>query len=188
MAAWRSLAAARSLALADAGLVRFYDPEHGGFWQTAAGASNLILRMKGDYDGAEPSGSSVICLALLKLGRATGRNDLIEAAEKTLRLFSPRLAQLPQALPFMLQALDFSLEEPKRAVVAGEIANPGTQILIGPIHSVYQPNKVVLGNAGAVEPFAKTLPAGDDAAVYICSGTACQAPTKDPHRIKELLS
>ncbi len=176
-----------ALALAEAMLSRFYDAEKGGFWQTAAGASDLILRIKEDYDGAEPSGNSVVCLALLKLGHTTGRTDFIQAAEKTLQLFSSRLVKLPQAVPFMLRALDFSLDEPRRAVVAGEPSNSDTQTLIRAVHSVYQPNKVVLGNAGAVEPFARTLPARNEAAVYICTGTACQAPTSDPKRIKELL-
>ena len=45
-----------AIALADSMLERFYDPEHGGFWQSAAGAKDLILRIKDDYDGAEPSG------------------------------------------------------------------------------------------------------------------------------------
>ena len=48
------------------------------------------------------------------------------------------------------------------------------------MHSVYQPNKVVLGNTGAVEPFARTLPAKDGPVVYLCTGKACQPPTSDP--------
>src|SRR5207248_1876001 len=56
-----------AVALADSMIAKFYDPEHGGFWQSA-GAADLILRVKEDYDGAEPSGNSVAVLALLKLG------------------------------------------------------------------------------------------------------------------------
>jgi uncharacterized protein YyaL (SSP411 family) len=176
-----------ALALAEATLARFYDAELGGFWQTAAGASDLILKLKEDYDGAEPSGNSVVCLAFLKLGRITGRDDLIEAAQKTLRLFASRLERLPQAVPYMLQALDFALDEPTRSVVAGEPARPDTQTLIRAIHSVYRPNSLVLGNAGPIEAFAKTLPARNGTVVYVCTGTACQAPTSDPNKVKELL-
>jgi uncharacterized protein YyaL (SSP411 family) len=176
-----------ALSLADAMLQKFYDTERGGFWQTAPGASDLILRVKEDYDGAEPSGNSVACLALLKLGKISGRAEFTGAAEKTLRLFASRLEQMPQAVPFMLQALDFSVEEPKRAVVAGELGKSDTALLIGAIHSVYEPNKVVLGNIGHVEPFAQTLPAKDGAVVYLCTGTSCQAPTSDPNKLKSLL-
>ena len=176
-----------ALALADAMLAHFYDQDNGGFWQSTAGAKDLILRIKEDYDGAEPSGNSVAIMSLLRLAHITERKDLASAAEKSLRLFAQRLQQLPQAVPYMLQALDFNLEEPKRAVVAGDPADSATRQLLHAIHSVYQPNKVVLGNTGLVEPFAKTLPAKSGPLVYLCTGTACQSPSNDPNRIKELV-
>jgi uncharacterized protein YyaL (SSP411 family) len=177
-----------ALDLAEAVLARFYDAEQGGFWQTVSGGSDLILRIKEDYDGAEPSGNSVACMALLKLGRIAGRQDLIEAAQKTLRLYSHRLAQFPQAVPFMLQALDFALDEPIQAVVAGEPSRADAQTLLRAVHSVYRPNKIVLGNTGPVEPFARTLPASKGAVAYLCTGTSCQSPTPDPRKIKDMLS
>jgi uncharacterized protein len=176
-----------AITLAEAMLARFYDAENGGFWQSPPGTRDLILRVKEDYDGAEPSGNSVACLALLKLGKIIDRRDFTHAAEKMLRLFANRLQQAPQAVPFMLQALDFSLDEPLRAVVAGDLTDPHTKALVRAAHRVYQPNKVVLGNRGAVEPFARTLPAKDGALVYVCTGTACQAPTSDVAAVAELL-
>jgi uncharacterized protein len=176
-----------AIALAEAMLGRFYDKENGGFWQSPPGTKDLILRVKEDYDGAEPSGNSVAVLSLLKLGKITSRVEFTQAAEKSLRLFANRMQQAPQAVPFMLQALDFSLQEPRRAVLAGDPAAPETRALLKAVHLVYQPNKVVLGNTGAVEPFAKTLPAKHGAAVYLCTGTACQAPMSDPARVRELL-
>jgi len=97
------------------------------------------------------------------------------------------LQQAPQAVPYMLMALDFSLQEPRRVVVAGEAASTEARELLRAIHSVYQPNKVVLGNQGAVEEFARTLPAKNGAVVYLCTGNACQAPTSDPVEVKKLL-
>lgn len=175
-----------AVALAESMLAKFYDAEHGGFWQSA-GAADLILRVKEDYDGAEPSGNSVAILALLKLGVITERAEWKKAAETSLRFFGERLHRLPQAVPYLLQAVDFSLEEPKRAVIVGDPAKPEALALLRAAHSVYQPNKIVMGNGGAVEPFAKTLPAKDGAAVYLCTGTACLAPTKDPEKLKEMM-
>jgi uncharacterized protein YyaL (SSP411 family) len=176
-----------AIALAEAMLARFYDAENGGFWQSAPGAKDLILRVKEDYDGAQPSGNSVAILTLLTLGRITDRKEFTQAAEKSLRLFASRLQQVPQAVPCMLQALDFSLEEPRRAVVAGDPGSSEARALLRAVHSVYQPNKVVLGHTGPVEPFARTLPARGGAVVYLCTGAACQPPTGDPAKIKELL-
>ena len=175
-----------ALSLADAAVKRFHDPKHGGFWQTTDDASHLILRVKEDYDGAEPSGNSVLTLALLKLGRISGNSNLIAAAESTLRLFSARLEQLPQAMPFMLQGLDFGLDEPTRVVIAAQRAEDAPELLRA-VHSVYRPNKLVLGNIGPVEPFARTLTPKDGAAAYICAGTSCQAPTSDPFKVRQLL-
>ena len=173
--------------LAESMLTKFYDATNGGFWQSAADAKDLILRVKEDYDGAEPSGNSVATLALLKLGAITGRQEFSEAAKKTLRLFANRLQQAPQAVPCLLQALDFSVQEPKRVVVAGDPHAARAQELLHATHSVYQPNKVVLGNVGTVEEFARSLPAKDGPVVYLCTGNACQAPTSDVATVKKLL-
>jgi len=176
-----------AIELAGAMIARFYDAENGGFWQSAKDAKDLILRVKDDYDGAEPSGNSVATLALLKLGAITGRKDFTEAAEKTLRLFAHRLQNFPQAMPFMLHALDFSLQEPKRVVIAGGNNSPIFQDLLHAAHSVYQPDKIVLGNTGAVEEFARTLPAKTGPMVYLCTGQSCQPPTNDVAKVREML-
>ncbi len=177
-----------AIALSEAMLAKFYDKDEGGFWQSPPDAKDLILRVKEDYDGAEPSGNSVAILALLKLGAITDRKDFRDAAEKSLRFFSMRLQQMPQAVPYMLAALDFSLEEPRRAVVAGDPRSAKARELLRAIHSVYQPNKVVLGNTGAVEEFARKLPAKDGAVVYLCTGTSCKPPTNEPEKVRELIS
>ena len=176
-----------AIALARAMLKKFFDAENGGFWQSAAGPQELIFRLKEDHDGAEPSGNSVATFALLKLGHITSNKEFMGAAEKTLRFFAARLAETPQALPHMLQAMDFAWQEPKRAVLAGEPGQPGTRRLLEALHSVYEPNKVVLGTEGLVEEFARTLPRGTEATVYLCTGTACQGPTTDPETIRSFL-
>ena len=176
-----------ALALGETMIAKFYDAENGGFWQSAADSPDLILRVKDDYDGAEPSGNSVATFALLKLAAITDRADFQKPAEATLRLFGSRMEKTPQALPYMLQALDFLLAEPSRVVLAGDPHSATARELIHAAHSVYQPNKVVLGNAGAVEEFARTLPAKNGPVVYLCTGKACQPPTADPREIPRLL-
>ena len=176
-----------AIALAKAMLAKFYDAENGGFWQSAADSTDLILRVKDDYDGAEPSGNSVATLALLKLAAITGRADFRQAADATLHLFATRMEKFPQAVPYMLLALDFALGEPRRVVIAGDVASPEVQRLLRAAHSVYQPNKIVMGNTGAVEEFVRTLPANDGAVVYLCTGNICQPPTRDSETVKEML-
>ena len=176
-----------AIALAENMLAKFYDKANGGFWQSPVGAQDLILRVKEVYDGAEPSGNSVAVLALLKLGRIAGRAAFIQAAEQTLRLFASHLQQAPQAIPYLLQALDFWLEVPRRAVLAGDPGSAEARALLRAIHGVYQPDKVVLGKTGAVEPFAKTLPSKGGPVVYVCTGTACQPPTAEAAQVAAFL-
>ncbi len=176
-----------AIELAEAMLAIFFDSENGGFWQSVNDAKDLILRVKDDYDGAAPSGNSVATLSLLKLGAITGRKDFTEAAEKTLRLFARRLKNFPQAMPFMLQALGFSLQEPKRVVIAGNSGLKKFHELLRAAHSVYQPDKIVLGNTGAVEEFARTLPAKAGPVVYLCAGQSCQPPTSDAAKLRDML-
>jgi uncharacterized protein YyaL (SSP411 family) len=177
-----------AIALAESMIAKFYDPAHGGFWQSPAGMDDLILRVKDDYDGAEPSGNSVATLALLKLAAITGRDDFRQPAEATLQLFAHRLQNQPAALACLLQALDFWLDEPHRIVVCGHPEAADFQTLVRAAHAVYQPRKIVLGNTGAVEPFAQTLASQARARAFICTGTACQPPTDNAGRIRELLA
>ncbi|HEY1663362.1 MAG TPA: thioredoxin domain-containing protein [Verrucomicrobiae bacterium] len=176
-----------AVALAESMMGKFFDRDNGGFWQSTADSRDLILRVKDDHDGAEPGGNSVAVLALLKLGAITGQKRFTEAADKTLGAFAGRLRDFPQALPYMLQALDFQLQEPRRVVVVGKEKSQKFQELLHAAHAVYQPDKIVLGNTGAVEEFARTLPAKGEAVVYICTGTSCRPPTDDPEKIRELL-
>ena len=173
-----------ALALAEAMIANFYDPEAGGFWQSPASASDLIARLKDDYDGAEPSGNSVAVMTLLRLSAITDRADLRAPAEATLRLFADRMQRAPQAVPGMLAALDFWLSPQRRVVIAGEPTSAPARALLHAAHSVYQPNRVVLGVVGPVEPFARTLPVQTAPLAYVCIGTSCQPPTASVAALK----
>ncbi len=173
--------------LAEAMISKFYDAANGGFFQAPAQSTDLILRAKDDYDGAEPSGNSVATLALLKLAAITGRADLKSPAEATLRAFAQRMAETPQAVPYLLHALDFTLQSPHRVVITGDPRLAEVQALLRAVHSVYQPNKVVLGTAGPVEPLTHTLLTTNTPQVYLCTSTACQPPTGDAAQIRAAL-
>jgi hypothetical protein len=129
----------------------------------------------------------VATLALLKLAAITGRDDFRRPAEATLQGLAARLARTPQAVACLLHALDFSLAEPRRLVVAGDPQTPAARALIHAAHSVYQPNLVVLGNLGAVDALARTLSAPAGPLAYLCAGGACQPPEDDPVKLAELV-
>ena len=174
--------------LSEALMEHFYDPAGGGFWQSGADTSHLLMRVKEDYDGAEPSGNAVASMALLRLASLCARPDWREAAEKTLRLFAQKLHQTPQVVPFLLCALDFALQEPKRVVLVGDWLCGSTRALLSHAHAVFEPHRVILGNHGPVDPFARTLPGDEERSLaYLCTGNACQPPTREGSVVREFL-
>src|SRR5262249_54265936 len=82
----------------------FEDTKHGGFYSTSGDDPSLVMRLKDDYDGAEPSGNSYAIQVLLKLAHLTGREDFHRAANRALEAFSSKLADQGPAVPQMLAA------------------------------------------------------------------------------------
>ena len=160
----------------------FFD-EKGGFHQSM-GTDDLIMRVKDFFDGAEPSGNSVATHALLRLAKITGDDAFAAPAKKTLQHFGAKISEIPRALPYMLNAVDLLVNEPKRVVLVGEVELGATQAMLGTVHSTYLPAKVVLGVEGAVEEFArrelKTAAEEGKVIVFVCQGTFCDLPTSDP--------
>ena len=174
--------------LADSMIERFYDADKGGFWQCVTDGTQIV-RVKDDYDGAEPSGNSVAILALFKLATITDREEYRSAAEKTLQLFADRIQSIPQAVPHMLLALEHQFAAARHVVITGDPQENATKELIRSVHEIYNPAKVVLGVAGPVEQLANEFPRpkrGPEA--YVCTATECKPPTRDPRKLAELLA
>lgn len=176
-----------ALDLAEGMIAKFFDSKAGGFFSSAS-EGDLIFRAKDDYDGAEPAGNSLAVFCLVKLSTITDRADLRAKAEKSLKLYASRLEGMPQAVPCMLLASSFYSSEPFRVVIAGDPQSPEAKALIKAAHSTYQPEKVVLGTAGRVEEFARSLsPKDSKPTAYVCTGKACQPPTHNPADLPNLL-
>jgi uncharacterized protein YyaL (SSP411 family) len=174
----------------------FLDAEHGGYFSTAAGASDLLMRLKEDYDGAEPSPNSVSAMNLLRLAQITGDATLHERALKTIAACSEQLGRFPAALPQMLCALDASLAKPRQIIIAGPRDATATRALLREVHARYLPNKLLLLADNAIGQqwlgerleFLKTVaPIKGEPAAYVCENFVCQLPTGDPAKLREML-
>ena len=174
----------QAVTLAEMMLRQFYDAADGGFFMNDGTDSSVILRVKDEYDGAEPSGNSIAVRLLLRLALLMDRSDFREAAERALTLFAPRMQSLPVAVPEMLCALDFTLGQPKQIVIAGEPTAPDTQALLRVVRSRYLPNKVVL--LARDQSMPRPMIAGK-ATAYVCVDRTCRLPTTEPAELTKLI-
>jgi len=178
------------LAVRLAGQMRelFEDPSDGAFFSTAEGDPSLVLRMKDDYDGAEPSGNSAALLALLRLAHFTDRADYREAAKRTLRALGSKIAQQPIGVPQMLVGLDYYLASPQEVVIAGASESAGTRELLRHVRARFLPHTITLLAGAPFFPGAASMHAIDGKpAAYVCSNYACQLPTTELAKLDELL-
>jgi uncharacterized protein YyaL (SSP411 family) len=174
----------------------FEDNEMGGFFSSRANDPELVIRIKDDYDGAEPSGNSAALMNLLRLAEITNRADFRESVERALTVFSPRLASTPVALPKMLAACEFYLGQRRQIVIAGERDDAGTQALLRELHSHFLPNRIALlvdseetrrALSGWIPSVAAMAKANGLASAYVCRDYACQLPVSEPVEFRQLL-
>jgi uncharacterized protein len=174
----------------------FEDQERGAFFSSAEGDTSLVLRVKEDYDGAEPSGNSVAALNLLRLAQMTGRAEFRESAERLLAAFGSRLSTVPSAIPQMLLACEFLLSEPRQIVIVGDPGAADTRALVREVHSRFLANRILLlvdspeardALAAGVPALAAMAKLGNHAAAYVCRNYTCQLPVSEPDRLAALL-
>jgi hypothetical protein len=84
---------------------RFWDADHGGYFDTLAGRSDLFVRTRSIYDGASPSGTSVMINNLLTLAAITGDEQYQSDAAATLRSISGTLAGSPASCAVSMKGL-----------------------------------------------------------------------------------
>ena len=82
----------------------FADQERGGFYLCGEGNEKLIATPKETYDGAIPSGNSVMAYNLVKLWQITGKECWRKQAAKQLDFLSAYAAQYPSGQSFSLLA------------------------------------------------------------------------------------
>jgi hypothetical protein len=174
----------------------FWDPKAGGYFTTSGRDPSILLKMRDDYDGAEPAPNSVAAMNLLRLSQMTDRQPWKEKAEGSFAVFAQRLETAPQTLPQMVAALDFHLSKPKQIIIAGSPKAADTRALLRLVHERFIPQKILLLADGAQGqkqlsewlPFLKSVrPTEGRATAYICENYVCKLPTPDPQVVARLL-
>ena len=174
--------------LADVLLEQFYDPGLGGFFFTSHDHEKLIHRPKPGYDGATPSGNGAAALALQRLGHITGETRYLDAAERTLQLFYPGLAQQPNGCTSLLMALDELMAPPRVVVLRGPatMLREWSQVL----GQTYLPSTLILAvsaeTVGLPPLLAKPILSGTVNA-WVCQGVTCLPSVNKLEMLLEVL-
>ena len=186
-----------ALELTHQALELFWDQENGGFFFYGEDAEQLIIRPKEIYDGALPSGNSVMLLNLLRLARLTGDGALSDKAERQVRTFAGEVADNPQACSFFMSGLDFYLGPTREVVIAGKSGDALVESMLKAVRHRFMPETVIAFNpddgAGTdlekLAPFLKEQRAiNGKATAYVCQNYACQAPITDYQQFIDTLN
>jgi uncharacterized protein YyaL (SSP411 family) len=102
-----------STTLADQLIERFSDPEHGGFFSTAADGEQLIARRKELEDSPIPAGGSSAAMGLLRLAQLTGEERYERHSASAIALLQTIAPRHPTAFGHMLQAMHWRLAQPR---------------------------------------------------------------------------
>ena len=174
----------------------FWD-EEGGWFATTGEDPSVLLRVKEEYDGAEPAASSVAVENLLTLMHLRDDPDAASRVERTLARFGTRLGQAARAVPLMMAALVRYHAPATQVVILGEPGAAETRALERVLAARYLPFAVRLrvapgaGQARVAErlPFVGALRAVDGRpTAYVCTNFTCQEPVTAPERLDEQLA
>jgi uncharacterized protein YyaL (SSP411 family) len=172
----------------------FWDSADGGWFSTTGEDPSVLVRMKEEYDGAEPSASGVGVFNLLSLAHLTGDTSYEARAREVFSAFNARLTSLGRALPFMASALSMAYAAPEQIVVVGDRDRPEREALWRAAATPYRPFTffIPVSPGEPQHELAKHLPwigamatsAGTPAA-YVCRNFTCEAPITDPDTLRQ---
>lgn len=191
------LAAARDLA--EIALAEFWDAEHGGFYLTPARADGLFTRPRESYDGALPSGNSVMADGLVRLGLLTGEARYAERAEQTFAALAADVSRAPSGHTRFLLAYDLATEPAFEVVLAGRSGDEAFDAMVQVARSSYGGHYVlhVLDETQAesrealsvLAPFVSQLRSIDgQATAYVCQRFACAQPLRHAEALRKRLA
>ena len=171
----------------------FWDSIEGGWFSTTGVDPTVIIRMKEEYDGAEPSASAVGAWNLLTLTHLTGESTHAARAAEVFAAFSLRLNSQGRGLPMMAAALSMSRASPEQIVIVGPAESPETAALWQAAQRRHRPFATMLllepgeqqASVARLVPWVGAMTVRDgQPAAYVCRNFTCDAPTTRPEDLR----
>ena len=152
-------------------LASFRDGENGGFYLYGSDSETLLLRPKETYDGAIPSGNSMMAWNLVRLAQLTSDRGYEREAERQLNFLAADAEQYPAGYAmFLLALLDWESPPPKVTVV---LAGQEKKFTV-------PPDAVARLLSGPTKEF----PLKDGKTTfYVCRNQSCLPPVNDLNEV-----
>ena len=163
----------------------FRDGESGGWFSTTGEDPSVLVRMKEDYDGAEPSATSVSVANLILLAHLTGDASYGARIEQTLGGAHVRVVGAGRSVPMMLVALSAWHAGVQQVVLVGSRGDASLWEMAGVVARQYLPFAVtIIAEPGAQqERLARTIPLigamtmkDGEPTAYVCRDFTCREP------------
>ncbi len=149
----------------------FYDEGRGGFFLYGKDSEQLILRPKETYDGAIPSGNSMMAYNLVQLYLITGKKEFEDLAKRQLGYIESEAKQYPVAHAIFLSALLDDMEMPDKITIVvkdrQELAELSCKIPLNTVVCIIE------------EPSKEYPLKNNHTTFYMCKGHRCLQPTNE---------
>ncbi len=147
----------------------------GGFYLYSKDHEELILRPKETYDGAIPSGNSLMAYDIVRLSFLTDDEKYKIAAQRQLDFIAQSASQYPtNHAMFLIALLDYEEPSTKITVVMNEDADKSTLSIALPCHAI-----VILLTTPTKEYPLKN----GKTTYYVCKGHSCLPPSNDLYEL-----
>ncbi|MBL7743313.1 MAG: thioredoxin domain-containing protein [Chitinophagaceae bacterium] len=172
--------------LADHVVKNFSEPETGFFYYTKMGQEDVIVRKKEIYDGAVPSGNSIMAYNLHRLSILLDRPEWQDRSIIMLSSVGKTAYRYPTSFGIwscLLQEIATGTFE--IAVIGKE----HTQ-LMKELYHIYIPHKVFVAAETPVQesPLLSNKPLTGNTLIYLCKGYVCQQPVDSIERFMLLIN
>ncbi|HEY1765394.1 MAG TPA: thioredoxin domain-containing protein [Opitutaceae bacterium] len=187
----------RALALQKTMDAHFWDDDKGGYFSSDAGAADVLVRLKEDYDGAEPAAGSIAALNLFRLSSLVSDDALRERGRRTIAALRGRWEGAPYAMPQLLCAFESALEPPRHVVLTGDPASPAFAVLASVVQERLGPRRTLIALDGvpgarawfsARSPWLETMGTREPGpAAYVCEAFTCRSPARTANELRKVL-
>ncbi len=177
-----------ALDLTNKSIQLLYDKQNGGFFLSKS--QDLIVTPKESFDGAIPSGNSVMAYNLYRLYLITSNQDFYQKSYETLTTFAEDIKRLPSYHTMFLITLMMHFFPTSEVVISGKewveaLNQLNTEFLPNTVIVVKTPeNKEDLSK---ISPYTQNIEIPEDFDIYICKNFTCNLPVKDLEYVKNLI-